>query len=59
MPVLALHHGSFHAYLRSLEDQGNHTRVRVLTRQFKNLGRTRAFVFLHSVNEETPSWHDR
>ena len=59
MLALAHHHGSFHAYLRSLDHLEYHGRVRVLTRQFKNLGRTGAFVFLHSVNEETPSWHDR
>ena len=51
--------GSFHAYLRYLDDLEYHARVRVLTRQFKNLGHTGAFVSLHSVNEETPSWHDR
>ena len=59
MLTLAGHHGSFHAYLRSLDHLEYHARVKVLTGQFKNLGRTGAFVFLHSVNEETPSWHDR
>ena len=57
--ALAGHHGSFHVYLRSLDHLEYHAHVRVLTGQFKNLGRTGAFVFLHSVNEETPSWHDR
>ena len=57
--ALAGHHGSFHAYLRSLDHLEYHARVRLLTGQFKNLGRVGAFVFLHSVNEETPSWHDR
>ena len=59
MLTLAGNHGSFHAYLRSLDHMEYHARVRVLTGQFKSLGRTGAFVFLHSVNEETPSWQDR
>ena len=59
MLALAAHHGSFHAYLRSLDHLEYHARVKVLTGLFKNLGRTGAFVFLHSVNEDTPSWHDR
>ena len=59
MLALAGRHGTFHAYLRSLDNLEYHARVRVLTGQFKNLGRTGAFVFLHSVNEDTPSWHDR
>ena len=52
-------HGSFHAYLRSLDHLDYYTRVKVLTRPFKGLGRTSAFVFLHCVNEETPDWQDR
>ena len=59
MLALAGHHGSFHAYLRSLDNLEYYARVKVLTGLFKNLGRTGAFVFLHSVNEDTPSWHDR
>ena len=52
-------HGSFHAYLRSLDHLDYYTRVKVLTRPFMGLGRTSAFVFLHCVNEETPDWQDR
>ena len=52
-------HGSFHAYLRSLDHLDYHNRVKVLTRPFAGLGRTSAFVFLHCVNEETPAWQDR
>ena len=52
-------HGSFHAYLRSLDHLDYYTRVKVLTRPFAGLGRTSAFVFLHCVNEETPDWQDR
>ena len=52
-------HGSFHAYLRSLDHLDYHSRVKVLARPFAGLGRTSAFVFLHCVNEETPAWQDR
>lgn len=52
-------HGSFQAYLRSLDHLDYYTRVKVLTRPFDGLGRTSAFVFLHCVNEETPAWQDR
>ena len=52
-------HGSFHAYLRTLDHLDYYTRVKVLTRPFMGLGRTSAFVFLHCVNEETPDWQDR
>ena len=52
-------HGSFHAYLRSLDHLDYYTRVKVLTMPFAGLGRTSAFVFLHCVNEETPDWQDR
>jgi len=52
-------HGSFYAYLRSLDHLDHRSRVKVLTRLFAGLGRTSAFVFLHCVNEETPAWQDR
>ena len=52
-------HGSFYEYLRSLDNLDYYERVKALTGQFSWLGRTGAFVFLHSVNEETPSWHER
>ena len=44
---LVQQHGSFDAYLRSLDHLDYHGRVKV---------RTSAFVFLHCVNEETPAW---
>ena len=59
MTVLVDEHGSFHGYLRSLDGLDYYGRVKVLTGQFSGLGRTGAFVFLHCVNEETPSWHAR
>ena len=56
---LVKQHGSFRAYLRSLDHLDYHGRVKALTRPFAGLGRTSAFVFLHCVNEETPAWQDR
>ena len=52
-------HGSFHAYLRTLDHLDYYSRVKALTRLFSGAGRTSAFVFLHCVNEETPDWQDR
>ena len=52
-------HGSFHAYLRTIDYLPYHGRVDALTSQFDHLGRTGAFVFLHCVNEPTPRWEER
>ncbi len=52
-------HGSFHAYLRTLDHLDYYSRMKVLTRPFVGLGRTSALVFLHCVNEDTPDWQDR
>ena len=52
-------HGSFRNYLRSLDRLDYYQRVKVLASQFRGLGRTGAFVFLHCVNEPTPSWEER
>ena len=59
MLVLAREHGSFHKYLRSLDGLDYYERVKALTGEFAGLGRTGAFVFLHCVDEETPSWDER
>ena len=59
MQALVAEHGSFHSYLRSLDHLDYYGRVKVLTGEFAGLGRTGAFVFLHCVNEETPSWNQR
>lgn len=56
---LAQAYGSFREYLRSLDHLGYHDRVKELTAQFRGLGRTSAFVFLHCVNEPTPTWQER
>jgi len=56
---LASEHGSFHGYLRSLDNLGYSQRAKLLTGHFKGLGRTGVFVFLYCVNEEVPDWHQR
>jgi len=52
-------HGSFHDYLRSLDDLDYAVRRRELSSRFKNLGPTGVFTFLWSVDEEVPAWEDR
>ncbi|MCL7454654.1 MAG: DNA-3-methyladenine glycosylase I [Anaerolineae bacterium] len=56
---LVQEHGSFHAYLRSLDDLDYASRRKELSRRFKNLGPTGVFTFLWSVDEEVPPWDDR
>ncbi len=56
---LAKGYGSFREYLRSLDHLVYHDRVKELTSLFRGLGRTSAFVFLHCVNEPTPTWQER
>jgi len=51
--------GSFKKYLRSMDDEPYANRVRALKQRFRHLGDTGAFVFLYTVGEEVPSWHDR
>jgi len=50
--------GSFKKYLDSLPED-YYERVKMLTKRFKNLGRTSAFVFLFCVNEPVPKWEER
>ena len=50
--------GSFKNYLDSLPED-YYERVKILTKRFKNLGRTSAFVFLFCVNEPVPKWEER
>lgn len=57
--ALIAEHGSLHNYLRSMDDVGYRDKVKALSRQFRGLGNTGAFVFLHCVNEETPTWEER
>ena len=56
---LSQQHGSFHAYLRSLDGMDYAGWRKELSKQFKNLGPTGVFVFLWCVDEEVPDWEDR
>jgi 3-methyladenine DNA glycosylase Tag len=51
--------GSFAGYLRSLDPLPYRERQKILSKRFKNLGRTGVFVFLWCVNEEVPDWENR
>lgn len=52
-------HGSFHAYLRSLDGLNYARRRQELSGRFRNLGPTGVFTFLWCVDEEVPDWEDR
>lgn len=52
-------HGSFEAYLRSLDELDYKARAKDLQKRFAYLGRTGTFAFLWSVGEEVPEWEDR
>lgn len=56
---LAGRHGSFHAYLRTMDGWDYARRRETLGKQFHHLGPTGVFVFLYSVAEDVPSWEDR
>ena len=56
---LVAEHGSFHGYLRSLDDLDYAARRKELSGRFKNLGPTGVFTFLWSVDEQVPAWEDR
>ena len=52
-------HGSFEAYLRTMDELPYPERRKALTDRFKWLGKTGAFFFLWSVAEEVPDWEQR
>lgn len=52
-------YGSFHAYLRSLDDLPYAKRRDAIAKQFKWLGRTGTFALLYMVDENVPDWHNR
>jgi 3-methyladenine DNA glycosylase Tag len=52
-------HGSFHAYLRSLDELEYADRRQELGRRFQHFGPTGVFVFLWCVDEGVPAWEDR
>lgn len=49
---LSAEHGSFHAYLRTLDGQDYWSRAKLLMKQFKFIGDMGAYFFLWSVGEE-------
>lgn len=51
--------GSCAEYLHSLNAHPYRERQRILSKRFKNLGRTSVFVFLWCVNEDVPDWEER
>ena len=59
MWALSQEHGSFHAYLRSLDGLDYAGLRNELSRRFRNLGPTDVFTFLWSVDEVVPAWVDR
>lgn len=56
---LGREHGSFHAYLRSLDALDYASRRKQLSHRFRNLGPTGVFTFLWCVDEKVPPWEDR
>jgi DNA-3-methyladenine glycosylase I len=56
---LIAEHGSFPAYLRSLDDLSWKERRKVLSKTFKYFGPTGVYFFLWSVGEEVPPWEER
>ena len=52
-------HGSFNAFLRSMDDWSYAQRRADLSKRFKGLGPTGVFTFLYCVDEEVPDWEDR
>ncbi len=59
MKRLIKEHGSFHAYLRTLDGLPYPKRRQMLEKQFKWLGRTGVFIFLYQVAEDVPDWDHR
>jgi 3-methyladenine DNA glycosylase Tag len=59
MQALREEFGSFHAYLRSLDDLDYPKKSKELQKQFSHLGRTGTFTFLWCVAEPVPDWEER
>jgi DNA-3-methyladenine glycosylase I len=59
MKELRDEHGTFHAYLRSLDNMEYGQRSKELQKRFSHLGRTGTFTFLWCVAEPVPEWEDR
>ena len=59
MQQLVGQHGSFEAYLRTLDNLTWKERRKILSKGFKNFGPTGVYFFLWSVAEEVPAWDER
>jgi len=52
-------HGSFEKYIASIRDEDYADKTKMLSKKFKWLGKTGAFFFFLSINEEVPEWAKR
>ncbi len=59
MQRLIAEHGSFHAYLRTLDSLPWKKRRKTLSDAFRYFGPTGVYFFLWSVGEEVPPWEER
>ena len=55
---LIAEHGSFQAYLRTMEGQPYEKRARQLSKKFKFMGPMGAYFFFWSVGEDVPEYHE-
>lgn len=51
--------GSFHTYIRSLDELDYEKKSKELQKHFSHLGRTGTFTFLWCVAEPVPDWEER
>ena len=59
MQTLRNEFGSFHAYLRSLDELDYQKKSKELQKQFSHLGKTGTYTFLWCVAEPVPDWEER
>ena len=52
-------YGSFSQYLDSFKTKSYPERSKIISKQFKWLGKTGTYVFLWMVNEDVPEWENR
>lgn len=55
---LIAEHGSFYAYLRSMDGQAYAQREKTLCKKFKFMGPMGAYFFYWSVGEDVPEYHE-
>ena len=59
MQTLRNEFGSFHAYLRSLDELDYQKKSKELHKQFSHLGKTGTYTFFWCVAEPVPDWEER